>query len=92
MVKSLCCFVGIGIYIIGLSKISSLFYSCLANLTNKIIILFYSYLQLLLYPEGTRLSDEKLKNSQKIAEEKGYTVLKHHLLPGPRVSPYLYRN
>ncbi|KAK3098337.1 hypothetical protein FSP39_018577 [Pinctada imbricata] len=39
------------------------------------------FVVMLLFPEGTRLTDEKLKNSQKIAQEKGYPIMKHHLLP-----------
>ncbi|XP_017883045.1 1-acyl-sn-glycerol-3-phosphate acyltransferase gamma-like [Ceratina calcarata] len=36
---------------------------------------------LLLYPEGTRFTEQKLEASQKFAQEKGLPVLKHHLTP-----------
>lgn len=36
---------------------------------------------LLLFPEGTRFTPEKHQSSLKVTREKGYTELKHHLLP-----------
>ncbi|CAK9822275.1 1-acyl-sn-glycerol-3-phosphate acyltransferase gamma [Anthophora retusa] len=39
---------------------------------------------LLLYPEGTRFTEQKLEASKKFALEKGITPLKHHLLPRTR--------
>ncbi|KAL3883737.1 hypothetical protein ACJMK2_029971 [Sinanodonta woodiana] len=39
------------------------------------------WVTLLLFPEGTRRTPEKHKQSQEIAKEKGYPILKHHLLP-----------
>ena len=38
-------------------------------------------LQLLLFPEGTRFTEEKRKKSNEYAEKKGLQPLKHHLLP-----------
>lgn len=35
----------------------------------------------LLYPEGTRFTEQKLEASQKFAQEKGLPVLKYHLTP-----------
>ena len=36
---------------------------------------------LLLYPEGTRLSDKKLSEGQAFSRERGLPVLKHQLYP-----------
>ncbi len=34
-----------------------------------------------MFCEGTRFTEEKHKRAVEIAKEKGYPVLKHHLLP-----------
>jgi lysophosphatidic acid acyltransferase / lysophosphatidylinositol acyltransferase len=41
-------------------------------------------LQLLLFAEGTRFSDQKHAASMKFAKEKGLPLLKHHLVPRTR--------
>lgn len=38
-------------------------------------------MQLLLFPEGTRFTQEKCEASHKFAKEKGLPILKHHLTP-----------
>jgi len=40
-----------------------------------------SYLQLLLFPEGTRWTPDKHRICQEIAKKKGYPEYKHMLLP-----------
>jgi len=54
------------------------------NIINRGIKELESYpssLWLLLYPEGTRNTPEKLKSSQKFAEERNLPILQHHLVP-----------
>ncbi|KAH9500614.1 1-acyl-sn-glycerol-3-phosphate acyltransferase delta [Bulinus truncatus] len=42
------------------------------------------YVTLLLFPEGTRFTEEKQKASEEVCRAKGYPVLKHVLLPRPK--------
>jgi lysophosphatidic acid acyltransferase/lysophosphatidylinositol acyltransferase len=42
------------------------------------------YVTLLLFPEGTRFTEEKHKASLEICKAKGYPLLKHVLLPRPK--------
>jgi len=54
------------------------------DIINHVIDQLQSYpssMWLLLFPEGTRISPEKLKLSQKFANERNLPVLKHHLVP-----------
>lgn len=46
------------------------------------------WVTLLLFPEGTRLTNQKLENSHIVAKEKGYPIMKHHLLPRPKGFAY----
>ena len=46
-----------------------------------ILSCYPSSMWILLYPEGTRVSAEKLKASQKFAEQRNLPILKHHLIP-----------
>lgn len=47
----------------------------------KAIESYTTSLWLLLYPEGTRSTPEKLKSSQIFAKERNLPILKHHLVP-----------
>uniref|UniRef100_A0A2C9JL80 Phospholipid/glycerol acyltransferase domain-containing protein n=1 Tax=Biomphalaria glabrata TaxID=6526 RepID=A0A2C9JL80_BIOGL len=42
------------------------------------------YVTLLLFPEGTRFTEEKQKASEEVCRAKGYPILKHVLLPRPK--------
>ncbi len=43
-----------------------------------------TFVQLTLFPEGTRFTQEKYAASMEVAREKGLPILKHHLLPRTR--------
>ena len=47
---------------------------------------------LLLYPEGTRMSPEKLEASQKFAEQRNLPILKHHLIPRLKGFVHIMKN
>ena len=43
--------------------------------------IIHLFLQVLLYPEGTRFTESKYKASMEFAKENGYPLLKYDLLP-----------